>query len=533
MGGLRRFVVGGSARFRSAPWWLSTTVVLIGILLVFPILGIIFQAFQSSPTTARHVFSGSLLPSLLVHTVELTAIVSTACGAIGLAAAWAIERTDLPFRRVFGVVLLLPLAVPEFVAGYSWVSISPSIHGLWGASLVMTLALFPLVYLPIAATLRRTNPSLDEVARGMGVGSIERFRRITLPQVKRPLVGGMLLVGLYLLAEYGAFAILQFQTFATAIFTQYSLGFDTQTASLLTLVLCGIGMILLVGESRLGHDPRPGRATGRPPVRVHLGHAMVPTFLALAALCVLAVGVPVGSIAYWMIRGSSTTLPPASVWQTTLQSLSLGGVAALVATALALPVAIMSVRHQDAVSSGVQRIAFIDRALPGIAIGLTLVTVTVRHFNPLYQTRALLEVAYVILFFPLALVAVRAAVARVPRNLEDAARSLGASPVTVLRRVTIPLVLPGLAAAGTLVWLSATTELTATLLLRPTGMETLATRFWVYISGLAYGAAAPYAAIMIGVSVLPVLLLARMSRDVVRGRSVPTPVEPMVMPPRS
>ena len=486
--------------------------IVVGVALVIPIVAVVYQAINAGWATIHRTLSGQLLPMLLVHTLLLTTIVSSACGVVGLGAAWLVERTDVPYRRVFAVLLLLPLAVPEFVAGYAWVSIAPSIHGLWGASFVMTLSLFPLVYLPIAATLRRSDPALDEVARSLGTRPLARFFRVTLPSLMRPLVGGMLLVGLYLLAEYGAFAILRYRTFATAIYNQYSIGFDSQAASVLTLVLCLIGVILLMGESRVGRSAHPGRASGRPPARAQLGAGRPFAFLAVLALCGLAVGVPVGSIIHWMIRGTSTTLPSASVLSITMRSLALGGVAAIVATVLALPVAVLAERHRGGLSTTVERSAFLDRALPGIAIGLSLVTITVHHLRPLYQTQTLLEFAYVLLFFPLALVAVRAAVARVPPGLDEAARSLGSSPFRVLWRVTIPLVLPGLAAAATLVWLSATTELTATLLLRPSGLRTLATQFWLYTTSLAYGAAAPYAAIMIAVSILPVIVLARMAR---------------------
>lgn len=509
------FGVESSARpaaRQPAPWWLTVTAVVVGAALVTPIVGIVYQAINAGWTVAHRILSGPLLPTLLVHSILLTTIVSGACGIVGLGTAWLVERTDLPFRRLFAVLLLLPLAVPEFVAGYTWVSIAPSIHGLWGASLVMTLSLYPLVYLPIAATLRRSDPALDEVARSLGVGPIERFRRVTLPSIVRPLVGGMLLVGLYLLAEYGAFAILRYRTFATAIYTQYTVGFDAQAASVLTLVLCLIGVILLMGEAQVGRASHPGRASGRPPHRARLGSYAPAALLAITALAVAAIGVPVGSIIYWMARGSSTTLPSASVYSITARSLTLGGIAAVVATALALPVAVLSVRHRSPFAATVERSAYLDRAIPGIAIGLTLVTIAVHHIRPLYQTTALLEIAYVILFFPLALVAVRAAFARLPPGLDDAARSLGAGPFQVMRRITIPLVVPGLAAAAILVWLSATTELTATLLLRPTGLRTLATQFWLYTTGLAYGAAAPYAAIMIAVSVVPVVVLTRMAR---------------------
>ena len=511
-----------AAAARRAPWWLAGATVVVGLALAVPIVAVIYQAIDAGWAVVHRTLSGHLLPMLLMHTLLLTTIVSSACGCIGLGAAWLVERTDLPFRRTFAVLLLLPLAIPEFVAGYAWVSIAPSIHGLWGASLVMTLALYPLVYLPVAATLRRSDPALDEVARSLGTRPIARFFRVTLPSLTRPLVGGMLLVGLYLLAEYGAFAILRYPTFATAIYNEYSL-FDAQAASVLTLVLVLIGVIFLMGESRVGRSSFPGRESGRPPARARLQGGRPIAFVLMLGLGVLAVGVPVGSIVHWMLAGTSTTLPSASVYAITIRSLTLGGIAAIVATALALPVAVLSVRHSGALSATVERSAFVDRALPGIAIGLTLVTITVHHLKPLYQTQTLLEFAYVLLFFPLALVAVRAAVARVPPGLDEAARSLGSSPLRVLRRVTIPMVLPGLAAAATLVWLSATTELTATLLLRPSGLRTLATQFWLYTTSLAYGAAAPYAAIMIAVSIVPVVVLARMARGS-GDRSTGTPL---------
>jgi iron(III) transport system permease protein len=132
-----------------APWWLVGATAVVGVALAVPIVAVAVQALTAGWTTIHRTLSGHLLPTLIAHTLWLTTIVSIACGVIGLGAAWLVERTDLPFRRVFAVLLLLPLAVPEFVAGYAWVSIAPSIHGLVGASLVMTLSLFPLVYLPV------------------------------------------------------------------------------------------------------------------------------------------------------------------------------------------------------------------------------------------------------------------------------------------------------------------------------------------------------------------------------------------------
>jgi iron(III) transport system permease protein len=477
-----------------------------------PVAAVVIQAVSVGAAEALRVLHRPLLPTLLVHTVQLTVLVGIGCAVVGVGAAWAVERTDLPGRKAFRLLLVLPLAVPEFVAGFGWLSIFPAVQGLKGATLVSVFTLYPWVYLPVAASLRSTDPASDDVARTLGVGPVSRFFRVTLPSIRFALLGGVLIISLYLLAEYGAFAILRFQTFATAIFTEYSLRFNGQTASLFSLILCLLGVGLLLGEYRLRGRARRVRsgAGGRAAPLVRLGKGAPVAVLAVGLVVVLGLGVPVGSIVYWMVRNPATTLPGASVLSATLQTLWLAGVAAAVTTVLALPVALLTVRHPGRLSEVLERSSYLVRALPGIAIGLTFVTVAVQHVPAIYQSTLLLEAAYVVLSFPLALVAVRAALTRVPAVLENTARTLGSAPRSVLWRVTLPLIAPGLGAAAALVWLAATTELTATLLLRPTGMQTLATRFWAYSSGLAYGAAAPYAAVMLATSALPTLLLVRM-----------------------
>jgi len=219
--------------------------------------------------------------------------------------------------------------------------------------------------------------------------------------------------------------------------------------------------------------------------------------------------VPVGALVYWMLRGSSTTLPSASIVSATLSTVAYGAAAAILAVLLALPVAFLAIRRRGAVSAVLERTVYLPRALPGVVVGLALIYFTIRYAASLYQSPYILAAAYTVLFLPLALVALQPTIARLSPTLEDAARVLGSSPATASRRVMLPLIAPGLYAAGALVFLSSTTELTATLLLRPTGTETLATQFWLYTDGLAYGAAAPYAALMIAISAVPTLLLAR------------------------
>jgi iron(III) transport system permease protein len=223
----------------------------------------------------------------------------------------------------------------------------------------------------------------------------------------------------------------------------------------------------------------------------------------------LAIGVPLGSITYWLADGTSTTFPLGELASAAVTSLGLGLAGAVLTAVLALPVAWCWVRRPGPLTSVVERVTYFGHALPGIVVALSLVTVSIRYVRPMYQTTTLLLVAYAILFMPLAMVSIRAALAQAPPVLDDVGRSLGAGPLTVFRRVTLPIIAPGLGAGAALVFLAVVTELTATLLLAPIGTRTLATAFWSHADSIAYGAAAPYAALLVVISLPATFLLAR------------------------
>jgi iron(III) transport system permease protein len=227
-------------------------------------------------------------------------------------------------------------------------------------------------------------------------------------------------------------------------------------------------------------------------------------------LCGLALGVPVGSAIYWILRANHAYLTGVSLldaaWHTALYS----GVAAALATVMALPIAVLAMRHRARAYLVLERSTYLVLAMPGLVIALALSYFCERYADGfLYQSAPLLVIAYAILFFPLALVGVRASVAQAPPELEEVGRSLGRRRLSVLCRVTFPLVAPGLAAAFCLVFLSAVTELTATLILVPTGVQTLATQFWAYQQNLAYGQAAPFALAIIAIAAVPSVVLGR------------------------
>jgi iron(III) transport system permease protein len=515
-------------RRERAPRVLVAVSTVIAALVLLPLVFLIIQATHVGWEELSPLLLRRLTVTLLWNTLRLAVVVTVGCAVIGTGTAWCVERTRLPARRVWAVLLVIPLAIPDFVIAYAWSSAFPSLHGLWGAALVMTLGLYPLVYLPVAGALRRADPTLEEVARSLGKGRATTFRRVTLPQVRLALVGGCLLVTLVLLAEFGAFEILRYQTLTTTIFTEFSLGFNTPAACALSGVLVAVSLLVLGGEalaSGPGRVSRAGAPTTRAVERVRLGVALVPTLAVLTVLVGLTLGVPIGTVVYWLVHGQSGAFPGVSVVSATWHTVSYAAAAAALATVLAVPIAVLSVRHRGKAVGALERSTFLVQAVPGLVIGLSLVYFSIHYAPRLYQKSSLLVLAYAILFFPLALVCVRASMAQADPGLEEAARSLGRGPLTVFRRVTLPLVAPGLAAGFCLVFLSVVTELTLTLVLVPTGVHTLATQFWAFESNASYGAAAPYAGLIIAIAVVPSYLLERFFERRTGGRSRIGPVK--------
>jgi iron(III) transport system permease protein len=511
-----RWARQGRGRPPAALLVISATVALLALAPV----GFLFdQSLSTGWDEVQRLLFRAFVGDLLVNTTSLVAVGTVSCAILGVAVAWLVERTDLPGRRAWAVLAALPITVPAFVTSYSWVSITPAVQGFWGAAGIVTLAYYPLVYLPVAAVLRGTDPALEESARSLGMGPWRTFFRVTLPQTRVALLGGMLLVAVHMLSEYGAFAMLRFQTFTTAIYDQYKLSFDGAAASMLASVLVLLCLVLLVTELAArgrGRYARVDSGSARPATPARLGRTGWAVGAGFAALIGLALGLPLITLVYWVATGSSAGFDFGALLSAAGTSLELGLGAAALTTLLALPVSILSVRHPSRTATVIERATYLPFALPGIVIALSLIVLSIHYFPALYGTTQLLIVAYAILSLPLALVATRAALAQAPPVHEEMARSLGCRPLAAMFRVTLPHILPGLGAAAALVFLATVTELTATLLLAPIGTQTLATQFWAKASTLSYGAAAPYAALMVAISAAPTYLLTRRLGGVVR-----------------
>jgi len=324
------------------------------------------------------------------------------------------------------------------------------------------------------------------------------------------LLAGALLIALHMLVEFGALSIIGLQTFTTAIYQQFELEFSNANAAMLSAVLLVMCLTLLWLELRVrgkGRHVRIGQGAARHGEQVRLGKWAPLGQAYCLALAIIGSGIPLGMLGYWLAVGSSAAFPMAEIGEALLSSLmlSLGGAA--LCLALAVPVGLLVVRYKGRLAIWAERLPYLLHALPGLVIALTLVYFALHYVPALYQTSALLLIAYALLFLPLAQAPIRTALNKAAPQLEEAARTLGASSFSAFCRVTLPIIFPALGAAFALVFLDAMKELTATLLLSPTGLNTLATAVWAHTSNVEFAAAAPYAALLIVVSGLPVYLL--------------------------
>jgi len=496
---------------------LSVTAVLIALFSLLPLGYVAYMTAATGWDTAVGLIFRPRVGELLGNTVLLILLTVPLCLVLGVGGAWLVERTALRGHRVWAVALAAPLAIPAFVNSYAWVSVVPSLEGIWSGVLIATLSYFPLVYIPAAAMLGRLDPAIEQSAASLGLGPWAVFFRVVLPQLRIAMTGGGLLVALHLLAEYGAFAMIRFDTFTTAIMTQFQSTFNGTAGNMLAsvLVLFCLGLLLVEVRSRgTARYARIGSGAQAKALRARLGGFQLPAQLVLLALSVLAFGLPFWLVLRWVMLGGSSIWDSAEFVPALLQTLGYGLAGALVTTVVAFPLAYLAVRNPGWFSKALELSNYITSSLPGIVVGLAFVTISIRLVPGVYQTAGLLIAAYVLLFLPRSLVNLRSGLAQAPKELDEAARSLGKSPWVAFLKVTLRLSAPAAAGGAALVFLAIVNELTATLLLSPNGTSTLATEFWSKSSEIDYSGAAPYALLMILLSAPMTYLLFQQSKKV-------------------
>jgi iron(III) transport system permease protein len=477
---------------------------------LLPLVYLVVRAFSGGLGEVLDVLLRERTFWLVLRSLALVACVTAGCLVIGIGLAFLLVRTMFPARALTRVLATLPLAIPSYVAAFTWLAAFPGFHGFPAAVVVLTLCCYPYVMLPVMASLAGSDPAVEDVARSLGDSRWRAFRRVTLPEIWPAAAAGGLLVALYVLSDFGAVAILRYDAFTRVIYMSYRSSFDPTAAAVLSCLLVALTVLIVWGENRsrgrVGHA-RLGAGAARRRTLAALGLWLAPAVAAVAALLAAALVFPLASLAYWTARGASRGLEPADLVSAGAATLAVSALGAAATILLAVPVGVIAARFRDRTGRTIEQAAYAGHALPGIVVALSLVYFGVRYAYPLYQRTPLLVLSYVVLFLPLAVGAVRASVAQSPPILEDVARSLGRSPLGALREVTVRVAAPGVAAGAVLVFLTCMKELPATLLLRPTGMDTLATQLWGATAVGQYGRAAPYAAVLVILAALPALVL--------------------------
>ena len=464
---------------------------------------------------------------VFVNSAVLVVVSTTACVLIGVPLAYLTVRTDLPFRRLLTVAVSLPLVIPSYIGAFAFVSAFgprgafqrslepfgieqlPPIYGLGGAVLVLTLYTYPYVYITARAALKSLDTTLVDAARTLEHSRWEAFKRVTVPQIRPAVAAGALLAALYVLSDFGTPAIMQYDVFTKVIYVDFR-GFGQDRAALLSLQLVAVTVLILGLESRVrGNQPLySGRQGGRTSGRVRLGRWKWPAVAFCVAVAGLALVVPVSILLGWFFAGASDVGSSLAFrWEYVGNSVFVAAAAAFAAVLAGLPVAHLSARSDSRLANLFERATYVGYAVPGVVLGLALVYLGTSYATPIYQTLYLLVAAYVIRFLPQAVGSMRASFLKVNPALPEAARTLGRTPFGAFRSVTLPLIAPGLLGGAALVFLTTMKELPATLLLHPTGFETLVVHIWQAYAAGYFGHAAVPALILLVVSGCSMLVI--------------------------
>lgn len=499
--------------------------------------------------------AGTVLPTYIANTALLMLCAGSIAAVTGTGCAWLIAATRFPGRRLLSWALVLPLALPAYLAAYIYAAMLdfagpvqsalrsatgwgagdywfPDIRSLGGGALVLGLVLYPYVYLLARTAFATQSLTQFRAARSLGAAPARAFWRVALPAARPAIAGGLALVLMEVLADFGVAEYFAIPTFSTGIFRSWLAMGDKATA----LKLAGVMLVFVIAlvaweaQTRRGRsDSRDGLASRRdeePLVQLSpSGKALA--LIACLVPVLLGFVLPAGYLASLAL--TPTAQSGAGELATYLRgSLWLGAAAALVCLAAALLLAFARARSGSRTTASAIRLATLGYALPGalLAVGLLaplgLLDRSLTGFARdnlgwsggllLTGTSAILVYALSVRFMTVAYNTVSGGLARIPPGLDAAARSLGAGPARVLARIYAPLLAPSLGGAAALVFIDTLRELPATLILRPFNLETLATRTYRLAGDERLVEAAIPALILLAAGLLPVLVLSRLGK---------------------
>jgi iron(III) transport system permease protein len=458
----------------------------------------------------------------LLTSLALSLVVAAGSLFLGVSMALILGKTNTPLRRVLLVLMPLPLAIPSYVIAYSYLAINPFLYGFWISALILSLATFPFVAIPTYALLRRININQEEVARTLGLSPISVLTKIIWPQVRVASFAGALLSALYALSEFGTVAFMRLDTFTRIIYTMYRATFDRSAAASLGLMLLMVSLFVVFLERRFRGTANPSQTMSKSGGILKIGSWKYLALLFVLTIYFLTLALP----AYVLISRTlqvSADINLNNILSLTFNTALVAFLGATIALLLAIPVGVLSARFNSKFARFLEKSLLITHALPGVVVGLALVALGARYLPILYQTIYLLAFAYALLFIANSLGTVRSSLEKIPFKLDEVSRSLGQTFGQTFKRVILPIASPGIFSGWLLVFVTAMKELPATLMLKPTGFETLSTSLWTATSISQFAQAAPFALALILIASVPSYFLNRPNlaeKDVMRENSL-------------
>ncbi len=550
---LRQFAAGSASRGAGAGGWTLSALVL-AALAGLPVAAILYAALGGGGESIG-TLAGTVLPTYVANTGLLMALAGGIAAVTGTGCAWLVAATRFPGRRILNWALVLPLALPAYLAAYVYAAMLdfagpvqsalrtaagwaagdywfPDIRSLGGGAFVLGIVLYPYVYLLARTAFSTQSLTQFRAARSLGAAPSRAFWQVALPAARPAIAGGLALVLMEVLADFGVAEYFAIPTFSTGIFRSWLAMGDKAAALKLAAVmlLFVIALVAWEAHTRRGRsDSRDGLATRRDaePL-VHLSPLGKGLALAVCLAPVL-LGFVIPAAYLVSLALTPTAQSSAGDLATYLRgSLWLGLAVAILCVAAALLLAFARARSSSPVTASAIRLATLGYALPGALLAVGLLAplgafdVTVTRFARdslgwgggllLTGTSAVLVYALSVRFMTVAYNSISGGLARIPPGLDAAARSLGAAPSRVLARIYAPLLAPSLGGAAALVFIDTLRELPATLILRPFNLETLATRTYRLAGDERLVEAAIPALILLAAGLLPVLVLNRLGK---------------------
>lgn len=533
---------------RTLDGWRVAAVAIAGLVAV-PLLVIVSSLLRPTDGVWGHIVE-NVLPGVLSNTAWLVLGVSVGSLVLGVSLGWLTGVCDFPGRRLFSWALLLPLAVPTYVLAFIYIGLFdfsgpvqsgfralfpqsvfrfPDIRSTGGVILVLTLALYPYVYLLSRSAFMTQGKSSMEAARTLGLSPRRAFFKVCLPMARPWITGGLMLVIMETLADFGAVAIFNFDTFTTAIYKAWFGFFSITTAAQLASILVFTVFVVIVFEqlsrSRMRYTQTGGFGLATSRFKLVGGNGWAAFSFALFVLLAGFV-VPCAQLVLWTAEVFHLEFGDRYFWLLG-KTLLLASTATLVVCLGAMILVSAKRRHKDGYTAGLTRVATLGYALPGtvLAVGIFIPAARLDHFlirwsnlvfgyeasTLLQGTLIIMITAYLVRFMATGFNAVDSAMQRITPSIDEASRIFGVTGFSLLRRIHIPMLRNGLLTSLILVFVEIMKEMPITLMTRPFGWDTLAVKIFELTSEGEWERSALPAVALVLAGFVPVILLTRQS----------------------